>query len=71
MAELNPFGIQVDGAPFWNGVHQGLVDAPVSRLGKIWRALEEAYEKRGDVDPVKLRDSRGRVRGRERWPRST
>ena len=55
MEELNPDGIQVDGEPFYNGVHKGWWIRPSP--GGIWRALEEAYEQRGDVDPVKLRES--------------
>ncbi|HTO72373.1 MAG TPA: hypothetical protein VMJ30_01075, partial [Gemmatimonadales bacterium] len=55
MEELNPDGIQVDGEPFWNGVHRGWWIRP--SVSGMWRALEEAYEKRGDVDPVKLRES--------------
>jgi glycosyltransferase involved in cell wall biosynthesis len=57
MEELNPDGIQVDGEPFYNGVHKAWWIRP--SVGGIWRALEEAYEKRGDVDPVKLRESVG------------
>jgi glycosyltransferase involved in cell wall biosynthesis len=55
MEELNPDGIQIDGQPFWNGVHRAWWIRPSP--GEIWRALEEAYEQRGDVDPVKLRES--------------
>ena len=58
MEELNPDGIQVQGSPFWNGVHRGWWMRPPP--GEIWRALEEAYEKRDDVDPVKLRESVGK-----------
>ena len=55
MTELNPDGIQVDGEPFYNGVHRAWWVRPSP--GGIWRAFEQAYEQRGDVDPVKLRDS--------------
>lgn len=55
MEELNPDGLQVDGEPFYNGVHKAWWIRPSP--GGIWRALEEAYEQRGDVDPVKLRES--------------
>ena len=55
MEELNPDGIQVDGEPFWNGVHRGWWVRP-SVSGMV-RALEESCERRGDVDVVKLRDS--------------
>jgi glycosyltransferase involved in cell wall biosynthesis len=55
MEELNPDGIQVEGSPFWNGVHKAWWTRPSP--GEIWRALEQAYEQRADVDPVKLRDS--------------
>jgi glycosyltransferase involved in cell wall biosynthesis len=55
MEELNPDGIQIEGSPFWNGVHKAWWIRPSP--GEMWRALEEAYEKRGDTDPVKLRDS--------------
>ena len=55
MEEINPDGISVDGEPFWNGVHRGWWIRP--SVSGMWRALEEAYDKRGDVDPVKLRES--------------
>ena len=55
MEELNPDGISVDGEPFYNGVHRGWWIRP-SVSGMV-RALEQAYEQRGDVDPVKLRES--------------
>ena len=54
MEELNPDGIQVDGEPFWNGVHRGWWIRP-SVSGMV-AALEQAYERRSDVDPVKLRE---------------
>jgi glycosyltransferase involved in cell wall biosynthesis len=55
MEELNPDGYQVDGEPFWNGVHRAWWIRP-STAG-ICRAFEQAYEARGDVNPVKLRES--------------
>lgn len=55
MEELNPDGLQVDGEPFFNGVHRAWWIRP-SVSGMV-AALEETYERRGDVDPVKLRES--------------
>jgi hypothetical protein len=55
MEELNPDGIQVEGSPFFNGVHRAWWIRPSPR--EIWRALEEAYERRHDVDRAKLRES--------------
>jgi len=55
MEELNPDGIQVDGEPFYNGVHRAWWIRP-SVSGMV-RAFEEAYERRQDVDRVKLRES--------------
>ena len=55
MEELNPDGIQVDGEPFFNGVHRAWWIRP-SVSGMV-AALEQAYERRGEVDPVKLRES--------------
>jgi len=55
MEELNPDGIQVDGEPFWNGVHRGWWIRP--SISGMVDALEQAYDQRGDVDPVKLRES--------------
>ena len=55
MTELNPDGIVVTGEPFWNGVHKGWWIRP--SVAGMWRAFEQAYERRADVDPVKLRDS--------------
>ena len=55
MEELNPDGIQVDGEPFWNGVHRAWWIRP--SVGGIVRALEQTWEQRNDVDRVKLRDS--------------
>jgi len=55
MEELNPDGIQVDGEPFWNGVHRGWWIRP-STPGMV-AALEQAYDRRHDVDQAKLRES--------------
>jgi glycosyltransferase involved in cell wall biosynthesis len=55
MEELNPDGIQIDGQPFYNGVHKAWWIRPSP--GEIWRALEQAYEQRHDVDQEKLRES--------------
>jgi glycosyltransferase involved in cell wall biosynthesis len=55
MDELNPDGIQVDGEPFYNGVHRAWWIRP--SISGMVRALEETYERRGDVDQVKLRES--------------
>lgn len=55
MEELNPDGISVNGEPFWNGVHLGWWMRP--SMPELWRAFEQAYEQRGDVDRVKLRES--------------
>ena len=55
MEELNPDGWQVDGEPFWNGVHKAWWIRP--SVGGMVRALEHSYEERGDVDRVKLRES--------------
>ena len=55
MEEINPDGISVDGEPFYNGVHRGWWIRP--SVSGMYRALEQAYEQRGDVDPVKLRES--------------
>jgi glycosyltransferase involved in cell wall biosynthesis len=55
MEELNPDGLQIMGEPWWNGVHQGWWVRP--SVKELVAAFEEAYEKRGDVDQVKLRES--------------
>ena len=54
MTELNPHGIQVEGIPFWNGVHRGWWIRPDIR--GIYESFHEAYDKRDDVDPKQLRD---------------
>lgn len=45
MPELNPHGIEVDGEPFWNGVHKGWWIRPSIR--EITAAYEQAYAERG------------------------
>jgi glycosyltransferase involved in cell wall biosynthesis len=55
MEELNPDGLQVDGTPFWNGVHLGWWIRP--DIAGIADAFERAYEQRHDVDPAGLRES--------------
>lgn len=55
MEELNPDGLQVDGEPFWNGVHKGWWIRP--SVKGMAEAFETAREQRGDVDRVKLRES--------------
>lgn len=54
MEELNPYGIQIDGSPFWNGVHKGWWIRP--DLTEMVNAFEEAYETRNDVPRDKLRE---------------
>jgi hypothetical protein len=55
MTELNPDGIRVSGQPFWNGVHRAWWIRP--DVPELAAAFETSWEQRGDVDPVKLRDS--------------
>ena len=55
MEELNPDGIQVDGQPFWNGVHRAWWIGPSVR--ELAASFETTWEQRGDVDPVKIRES--------------
>lgn len=55
MTELNPDGIRVGGVPFWNGVHRAWWIRP--DVAELAAAFETTYEQRGDVDPVKLRES--------------
>jgi glycosyltransferase involved in cell wall biosynthesis len=54
MEELNPHGGQVDGTPFWNGVHKGWWIRP--DLAEMVNAFEDAYQKREDVNGEKLRE---------------
>ena len=53
MEELSPLGIQVDGEPFWNGVHKGWWTRPA--VPGLVQAYEDAYAARADVKPGKLR----------------
>lgn len=57
MEELNPYGITVDGEPFWNGVHKAWWIRPSVR--EIADSYELAYEKRKDVKPDLYRDFAG------------
>lgn len=42
MEELNPYGIQIDGTPFWNGVHKGWWIRP--DIQQMVDAFAQAYE---------------------------
>jgi glycosyltransferase involved in cell wall biosynthesis len=53
MAEINPYGIAVDGQPFWNGVHKGWWISP--NITQIAESYEQAYQDRKGVDHKKLR----------------
>lgn len=53
MTEVNPHGQQVDGQPFWNGVHKGWWVSP--NVSEIADAYEQAYQDRKNVDSKKLR----------------
>jgi glycosyltransferase involved in cell wall biosynthesis len=53
MAEVNPYGIKVEGQPFWNGVHKGWWISP--SISEIVAAYEQAYDERKAVDRKKLR----------------
>ena len=55
MEELNPDGYQVDGEPFWNGVHRAWWVRPSVR--ELAAVFAQAFEQRGEIDPVKLRES--------------
>jgi glycosyltransferase involved in cell wall biosynthesis len=54
MEELNPHGLQVDGTPFWNGVHKGWWVRP--DVPGIAAAYEQAWERRDEVDRERLRE---------------
>lgn len=56
MTEVNPLGTQVDGQPFWNGVHKGWWISP--DIGQIADAYEQAYQNRKIpyAPDVKLRE---------------
>jgi glycosyltransferase involved in cell wall biosynthesis len=54
MTEINPHATQVNGQPFWNGVHRAWWVKP--GIEEIVTAYEKAYEQRNDVDRNKLRE---------------
>ena len=54
MPELNPYGISIDGEPFWNGVHQGWWIRP--SIPQMVDALNRAYDMKDTVDHGKLRE---------------
>jgi glycosyltransferase involved in cell wall biosynthesis len=54
MPEVNPYGLHVDGQPFWNGVHKGWWISP--SVSQIADAYEQAFEKRDTVDHQQLRE---------------
>ena len=54
MTELNPYGYQVDGEPFFNGVHRAWWTKP--SISQMIEGLEWAYENRHDVNREKLRE---------------
>jgi glycosyltransferase involved in cell wall biosynthesis len=53
MEELNPLGWQVDGEPFWNGVHRSWWMRPSVR--GLYEAFHKAWDARSDVDRAGLR----------------
>ena len=55
MEELNPDGLSVGGEPFWNGVHRAWWIRP--SISELVGTFEQAFEQRGGVDRVKLRES--------------
>lgn len=55
MEELNLLGWRADGSPFYNGVHRAWWVRPDP--AEIYRAFEQAYQERHDVDREKLRES--------------
>jgi glycosyltransferase involved in cell wall biosynthesis len=54
MEELNPLGIQVDGEPFYNGVHRAWWIRP--SVSQMVTAFHDAYERRHDVDRASLQN---------------
>jgi glycosyltransferase involved in cell wall biosynthesis len=54
MEEVNPLGIQVDGEPFWNGVHKAWWIKPY--IADLADAYEQAYLNRNNVRKQALRD---------------
>ena len=57
MSELNPLGTEVNGEPFWNGVHKGWWVKP--SVTEIATAYEKAYQDRNQVDHARLREFAG------------
>jgi len=57
MSELNPLGTEVNGEPFWNGVHKGWWVKP--SVTEIAIAYEKAYQDRNQVDHARLREFAG------------
>jgi glycosyltransferase involved in cell wall biosynthesis len=53
MVEINPYGLKVEGQPFWNGVHKGWWISP--SVSQVAEAYEEAYQQRKNVDVRQLR----------------
>lgn len=54
MEELNPLGQQVDGEPFWNGVHRAWWIRP--SITQIADAYEQAWEQQDNIDRDALRE---------------
>jgi len=54
MTELNPYGIGIDGEPFWNGVHQAWWIRP--SVSRMTDAFSRAYDMKDDVDHARLRE---------------
>ena len=54
MEELNPFGISLDGVPFFNGVHQGWWTRP--SVPQMAQAFRDMHDMRNDVDREELRE---------------
>jgi glycosyltransferase involved in cell wall biosynthesis len=54
MEELNPLGIQVDGQPFWNGVHKAWWIRP--DIPQLYAAFHDAYERRDETGREELRE---------------
>ena len=56
MTELNPYGLQVSGEPFWNGVHKGWWIRPsVAQLTEVYEKSYLSW-KEGQQDNSKLRE---------------
>src|SRR6202012_2801209 len=54
MEEVNRLGRQVDGQPFWNGVHKGWWISPA--FTEMAEAFEEAYLNREKVNREEIRE---------------